>query len=457
MSNAAPVQDLPEIRPLRAAAPPAGLNGALRVPGRAVDGHGALVLGALAVGESRLEGLPDSPELERSAAALRALGAVVERATPGDWHVWGRGVGGLAEPAGVLELGASPTAAALFCGLLAGHPGFAVLGGGGDPAQPRSWRDVTDPLGAGGARFFGPANGGFPLAVEGARAPRPLHHRLPAAAAREKPALLVFGLLARGTTVLEEPAAAAPDGLETLLRQFGAPLRHGAAGTGRVIELDGQPELTAAPVTLPGDPALAAVALVAALLVPGSRLVLRGVALDPALMALLDALREMGAAIAVTGERRAAGGTLGDLAVSHGPLRALDLAAERLPALADAIPLLAVAAACAGGTSRFRGLGQGRFRDGGRLDALRALLAGNGVPTPLEGDDLVLRRDGAPPAGSGAVAAGADPRIAAAALVLGLAAATPVTLEGGTSLDTSFPGLVALLNGAAGGGAIGSA
>lgn len=444
--------------PLRAAAPGQGLAGEIRVPGDSAIGHRALILAALTVGETRIEGLPEQDDIRRIATALHALGVGVEQAGPGTWRIAGRGVGGLVEPGGILDMGGSGAVAALFCGLLAGHPLFAVLTGDAT-LRRHPMGPVTGPLAACGARFTARGGAFLPLAVEGARLALPLEHRLPVASARLKSALLLAGLCARGVTRVEEPAPS-HDHTENLLRHFGARLRVTPEGAGQsaaqVIELEGQPELAAAPVSVPGDPLLAGFPLVAALLVPGSRLTVRGVGLNPLRNGLLSTLREMGAEFAVADERIEAGEPVGDVTAAYSPLRGVDVPAGRLRGLGGALPLLAVAAAFAKGTSRIRGLAA-PGEESARLPATIALLAAQGVAAEMEGGDLVIRRDGAPVPGGGTMAAGTDPCSAMSALVLGLAAKRPATLEDGACIEPVFPAFARLLDSAAGGGAITSA
>jgi 3-phosphoshikimate 1-carboxyvinyltransferase len=288
-------------QPLRASAPGAPLAGRLAVPGDKSISHRALMLGALAVGTTEITGLLEGEDVLRTAAAMRLLGAEVERLAPGRWRVAGRGIGGLTEPADVLDMGNSGTAARLLCGLLAGHPIFAVMTGDAS-LRARPMRRVTEPLAATGARFRMREGGRLPLAVEGAVDPLPLDYRLPVASAQVKSACLLAGLSAPGITRVVEPAPTR-DHTENMLRHFGAAVRVEDAGQGRVVELDGQPELVAASVIVPGDPSSAAFPLVAALLVPDSRLVVEGVGLNPLRTGLLATLREMGARLAVDDRR----------------------------------------------------------------------------------------------------------------------------------------------------------
>ncbi|MBV1796264.1 3-phosphoshikimate 1-carboxyvinyltransferase [Siccirubricoccus sp. G192] len=442
-------------QPLRAAAAPAPLSGCLRVPGDKSISHRALMFGALAVGTTSIEGLLEGEDVLRTAAAMRALGATVERLGPGRWRVAGRGVGGLVEPADVLDMGNSGTAARLLTGLLAGHPIFSVLTGDAS-LRSRPMRRVTEPLAATGAQFWSREGGRLPLAVQGAAEPLPLDYRLPVASAQVKSACLLAGLCAPGTTRVVEPEPTR-DHTENMLRHFGATVRVEDRPEGRVIELEGQPGLVAAPILVPGDPSSAAFLLVAALLVPGSRLVLENVGLNPLRTGLLATLREMGARLTVENARTEGGEAVGDLVAEYSELRAVEVPPGRAPAMIDEYPVLAVAAAAARGTTRMRGLGELRVKESDRLAVTAALLAGNGIRAEILGDDLLVHgMMGAIP-GGGLVATHMDHRIAMSALVLGLATRAPVAVDDAGFIETSFPGFAALVNQAAGGAAIGPA
>jgi 3-phosphoshikimate 1-carboxyvinyltransferase len=232
-----------------------------------------------------------------------------------------------------------------------------------------------------------------------------------------------------------------------MLRHFGATVQVETEGAGRVISLHGQPELRAADVTVPGDPSSAAFPLAAALLVPGSRVTLPAVGLNPLRTGLLATLTDMGADIAVENRRTEGGEPVGDLVVTYGTLRAVDVPPGRAPSMIDEYPILAVLAACAEGTSRLRGLAELRVKESDRLAATAALLAVNGVRLEILGDDLLVHGTGRPPAGGGMVATHMDHRIAMSALVLGLATDAPVGVDDSRFIDTSFPGFVGLMNG----------
>jgi 3-phosphoshikimate 1-carboxyvinyltransferase len=305
---------------------------------------------------------------------------------------------------------------------------------------------VIVPLSASGARFASRAGGLMPIAIEGARDPLPLDYTLPVASAQVKSAVLLCGLSARGTTRVIEPEATR-DHTENMLRHFGATVRVAEDGARRVIELDGQPELAAAPILVPGDPSSAAFPLVAALVVPGSAVTVTGVGLNPLRAGLYATLAEMGADLTFANRRIEGGEPVADLTARFGPLRAVDVPPGRAPSMIDEYPVLAVAAAFASGTSRFRGLQELRVKESDRLAATAALLAANGVRAEIEGDDLLVHGAGGPQPGGGVVATQMDHRIAMAALVLGLGARAAVTVDDAGFIDTSFPGFAAQMRG----------
>ncbi|MEI6162252.1 MAG: 3-phosphoshikimate 1-carboxyvinyltransferase, partial [Roseococcus sp.] len=355
----------------------------------------------------------------------------------------------------VLDMGNSGTAARLICGLLAGHPIFAVMTGDAS-LRRRPMKRVTEPLAATGARFWSREGGRLPLAIQGAREPLPLDYTLPVASAQVKSACLLAGLCAPGVTRIVEPEATR-DHSENMLRHFGATVRVAVQGHGRVIELDGQPELRAAPVMVPGDPSSAAFFAVAALIVPGSKLVIENVGLNPLRTGLFASLREMGAVLDVGAPRLEGGEPVGDLTVSATDLRAVDVPAERAPSMIDEYPILAVAAACATGTSRFRGLSELRVKESDRLTGTAELLRAAGVECAIEGDDLLVQGLGGRPPGGGLVATQMDHRLAMSALVLGLACQSPMLIDDGGFIATSFPNFIPLMNQVAGAEAIAAA
>ena len=429
--------------PLTASRPATPLLGDIQVPGDKSISHRALMFAGLAVGETHIQGLLEGEDVLRTAAAMRALGAEVVQDAPGQWRVSGRGVGGLTEPADVLDMGNSGTAARLLCGILASHDLFAVMTGDAS-LRRRPMRRVTEPLAACGATFSAREGGRLPLAIQGASDALPIEYRLPVASAQVKSALLLAGLNAPGWTRIEEPEPTR-DHSERMLRHFGATVVVDNLGRGRVASLRGQPELRAADVVVPGDPSSAAFALVAALIVPGSGVTIRGVGLNSARIGLLDTLREMGGQLEITNPRIEGGEPVGDVTATFTGLRGVDVPPERAPSMIDEYPVLAVAAASASGTTRMHGLAELRVKESDRLSATAAMLRVNGGRVQVDGDTLTVH--GGPMQGGGLVATHMDHRIAMSALVLGLASAEPVRVDDSGFIDTSFPGFATLMRG----------
>jgi 3-phosphoshikimate 1-carboxyvinyltransferase len=425
----------------RAAAP---LAGVVRVSGDKSISHRALMLGALAIGRTEITGLLEGEDVLATAAALRAVGAGIGRDEDGRWLVDGVGLGGLAEPDDVLDLGNSGTAARLLLGILATHP-FTAFVTGDASLRRRPMGRVTDPLSRFGARFLGREGGRLPLAVTGATSPVPIEYRLPVPSAQVKTAVLFAGLNTPGATRVIEPQPTR-DHTERMLGHFGARVTVEAEpGGGRRITVTGQPELVAAPITVPGDPSSAAFPLVAALIVPGSEVTIANVGLNPSRTGLLLCLQEMGADIALENRREAGGEPVADLKVRAGELKGADIPASRAPSMIDEYPILAVAAACARGRTVMRGLAELRVKESDRLAGIAEGLASCGVKVTVEGDDLIVEGDGGPPKGGALIATRLDHRMSMAFLVLGLASREPVQIDDARPIATSFPDFVPLM------------
>ncbi len=424
----------------------APLSGTVRVPGDKSISHRALMFGALAVGESRVEGLLEGDDVLRTAAAMRALGAEVERLDDGSWRLFGRGVGGLTEPADMLDLGNSGTGARLMMGLVATHP-FTTFFTGDASLRSRPMRRVADPLARMGARFVTRDGGRLPCAVIGTDSPVPIRYESPVASAQVKSAVLLAGLNTPGrTTVVEKESTR--DHTELMLRNFGAAVEveHLANG-GREVTITGFPELTGRHVRVPADPSSAAFPAVAALIVPGSRLTLTGVGMNPLRTGLYQSLREMGADIRFENPRDEGGEPVADLVISHSELTGVDVPAARAPSMIDEYPILAVAAAFAKGTTRMFGLSELRVKESDRFAAMMRGLAACGVKVEEDGDTMIVHGTGGAPQGGVTIAVNLDHRIAMSFLVLGMASAQAVTVDDAHAIDTSFPGFVGLMNG----------
>jgi 3-phosphoshikimate 1-carboxyvinyltransferase len=420
------------------------VQGRARVPGDKSISHRALILASLTVGECTVAGLLEGEDVLHTAAAMRALGAQLERGDDGVWRIHGVGIGGFAQPAGPLDFGNSGTGCRLALGAVAGCPVTATFDGDAS-LRKRPMRRVLDPLERMGARVMDCAEGGrLPLTLQGARDCVPIVYESPVPSAQLKSAVLLAGLAAPGeTTVIETQASR--DHTERMLKHFGAKIVSRVHGEhGRRITLQGQPELTPANVVVPADPSSAAFPLVAALIVPGSDLVLEAVMTNPLRTGLYATLREMGAKIETLATRDDGGEEVADLRVTASALKGVDVPAERAPAMIDEYPVLAVAASFAEGVTRMRGLQELRVKESDRLEATATMLRTNGVTVEIEGDDLIVH--GKPSVAGGAeVATHMDHRIAMAALVMGLAADNPVRIDDSAFIVTSFPGFVELM------------
>jgi 3-phosphoshikimate 1-carboxyvinyltransferase len=424
----------------------AGLRGAIKVPGDKSLSHRALLLGAMAIGTSRISGLLEGADVLATATALRALGVTVEREGEGIWRVEGVGVGGLAEAEEPLDLGNSGTAVRLLLGLLAGHP-FTTFVSGDESLRARPMGRVIRPLVEMGARFVARSGERLPLAVTGTTELVPISYRLPVASAQVKSAVLLAGLHAAGRTTVIEPEPSR-DHTERLLRHLGAEIAVGdLEGEGRAVTVVGQPELAAAPIAIPGDPSSAAFVLVAGALAEGSAVRLEGVGINPLRIGLLECLRAMGARLQIEPRPEPGGEPVADLTIEAGPLRGIEVPTERAVRMIDEYPILAVAAACARGTTRMSGLAELRVKESDRLSAIVEGLRACGVEVASGPDSLVIRGCAGMPPGGASIDARLDHRIAMSFLVLGGTSKAPVTVDGAETIETSFPGFAALMNG----------
>ena len=417
----------------------APLRGRVRPPGDKSISHRAFIFGLLCRGVTEISGLLEGDDVMRTGEACRALGARIERLGEGRWRVSGMGVGALLAPAQTLDFGNAGTGSRLMMGVVGGHAVTATFDGDAS-LRKRPMRRILDPLALMGAQVLEQADGGrCPIVLRGTSEPAPIVYRTPVASAQIKSAVLLAGLNAPGaTTVIESEASR--DHTEKMLRHFGAEVAvvpEGAAG--RRITLQGRPELRPSPVVVPADPSSAAFPLVAALIAPGSDVVIEGVMMNPLRTGLLVTLLEMGARIDVLDRRLEGGEEVADLRVRASALAGVDVPAARAPSMIDEYPVLAVAAAFARGPTRMRGLHELRVKESDRLAAVAAGLAAAGIDHAIEGDDLLVSGgDGAVP-GGGSVETHLDHRIAMSFLVMGLASGAPMAIDDSAMIATSFP------------------
>jgi 3-phosphoshikimate 1-carboxyvinyltransferase len=421
------------------------LRGRLRVPGDKSISHRSMIFGLLAIGETKVEGLLEGDDVLRTAEACRALGAGISREGPGRWRIRGAGIGGLVEPSGVLDFGNAGTGCRLMMGVAGSHPITTTFDGDAS-LRKRPMRRILDPLAQMGVTIVSEAEGGrVPLTLRGPRETIPITYETPAASAQIKSAILLAALNSPGrTTVVEREATR--DHTERMLRHFGAEVDVAPHGDdGRAVSVQGQPELRGTHVVVPSDPSSAAFPIVAALITPGSEVIVEGVMMNPLRTGLITTLLEMGASIARTNERDEGGETVADLKIEASRLEGVTVPAARAPSMIDEYPVLAVAASFAEGTTRMQGLHELRVKESDRLAAVAAGLAQAGVRHAIEGDDLVVHGTGGAVPGGGTVATHLDHRIAMSFLVMGLATRDPMSVDDGAMIQTSFPTFIPLM------------
>ena len=421
------------------------LSGTALIPGDKSISHRALILGALAVGRTHVTGLLEGQDVLDTAKAMQAFGATVERLGPGEWIVDGVGVGGFAEPAGVIDCGNSGTGVRLIMGAMATTPITATFTGDASLSK-RPMRRITDPISLFGAEITSREGGLLPVTIKGAEEAVPVTYRTPVASAQIKSAVLLAGLNAPGQTVVIE-AEPTRDHSERMLAGFGASITTETTDEGRVITLTGQPELRAQSVAVPRDPSSAAFPVAAALIVPGSEIRVNGISRNPTRDGLYVTLAEMGADLTWENDREEGGEPVADLVVRHSALKGVTVPAERAASMIDEFPILSVIAAMAEGDTVMNGVAELRVKESDRIDAMAKGLRLNGVEVEETRDSMTVRGQGRIPGGGAPVETHLDHRIAMSFLVAGLAAEAPVTVDDGAAIATSFPDFVALMQG----------
>ena len=423
--------------------PGGALKGRTRAPGDKSISHRALILAALATGETAIEGLLEGEDVLRTADAMRALGAEVERLGPGRWRVIGRG--GLTEPDSVIDCGNSGTGARLIMGAAAGFPIRTTFTGDAS-LRKRPMRRILDPLELMGATHLGREGGRLPLTLSGGGLKR-IRYRLPMASAQVKSAVLLAGLQAEGGVEVIEPEPTR-DHTERMLSAFGAEIEVDDSADGRHVRLAPGQTLTGTRIKVPGDPSSAAFPIVAALITPGSEVTVEGVLLNPLRIGLFKTLREMGADLVIDHVRDEGGEPVGDLTARHSPLRGVEVPADRAPSMIDEYPILAVAAALATGRTVIHGAAELRVKESDRIALMAAGLEACGVLVEEEPEGMIITGTaGANHAvrGGALVETHGDHRVAMAHLVLGLVSQNPISVDEPEMIATSFPGFVGLM------------
>ncbi len=432
-------------------APGGALTGRITVPGDKSISHRSLILSALAVGKSQITGLLEGEDVLATAAALRAMGATIEK--KGDiWTVHGVGVGGLMQPKTAIDLGNSGTSVRLLMGLVASHE-ISVTFTGDASLSKRPMGRVIDPLSNMGAEFTARMSSDgkacLPLAVRGLCPAVPIEYRLPVASAQVKSAILLAGLNTPGVTRVIEPVPTR-DHSETMLKGFGADLTVETDKEGsRIISLIGEAELSPQKIKVPGDPSSAAFPVVAALLVPGSDIVVENVGINPTRAGLFTILQQMGGDISFKKKRTVGGEPVADIHVKHSKLTGIDVPADVAPSMIDEFPILFIAAALAEGTTTTSGLHELRIKESDRLSQMAEGLRVIGVELTEKEDGLIITGSSGEPLPGGtnmpAIETALDHRIAMSFAVAGLTTASGLTIDDITPAETSFPGFADLM------------
>ncbi len=420
-----------------------GLNGVVVVPGDKSISHRSLMISSQAIGVSKISGLLEGEDVLATAEALRNLGVQITKEKNGDWVVNGVGVGGLRESSAVLDLGNSGTGVRLMMGLVSTYP-FTTNFTGDTSLCSRPMSRVMKPLEEMGVNFNARTGGRLPLSVVGTPDVLPIKYELPVASAQVKSAILFAGINCRGNTTVVEPVKTR-DHTELMLKNFGATLDiKDLPNGGREITIHGYPELKARDIVVPGDPSSAAFLVVAALIVPNSKMTIKNICMNPLRTGLYDTLIEMGANIKFENKRKEAGDEVADIVVTSSKLKGIKVPANRAPAMIDEYPILSVAAACAEGKTMMEGLEELRVKESDRLEAVANGLKKCGVQFEMGKDWLEVT--GGQVAGGGLIETFMDHRIAMSFLVMGMISKNPVEVDDGSMINTSFPGFAKLMN-----------
>ena len=415
------------------------LKGEAIVPGDKSISHRSLILGALAVGETKISGLLEGEDVIDTAKAMRAFGAEVVDHGGGDWSVFGVGVGGFAEPDQVIDCGNSGTGVRLIMGCMA-TTGITATFTGDASLNERPMARVTDPIALFGAQSVGRSEGRLPMTIVGAKEPVPVRYTTPVPSAQVKSAVLLAALNAPGQTVVIEKEATR-DHTERMLAGFGAEISVRDTDEGREITLTGQPELVAQEIAVPRDPSSAAFPVCAALITPGSDVLVPNIGLNPTRAGLFTTLQEMGADLTFENEREEGGEPVADLRAKFSPdLKGIDVDPARAASMIDEYPVLSVVASFAQGDTVMKGVKELRVKESDRIDAMAKGLRANGVEVE-EGEDWWIVKGlghGNVP-GGGTCESQLDHRIAMSFMVMGMAAQKPVSVDDGGPIATSFP------------------
>jgi 3-phosphoshikimate 1-carboxyvinyltransferase len=422
-----------------------GLSGVVEVPGDKSISHRSLIFGAMAVGKTEISGLLEGQDVLDTAKAMEAFGASVTNHGDGNWTVHGVGVGGFSEPDGVIDCGNSGTGVRLIMGAMATHDITATFTGDAS-LNKRPMARVTDPIALFGAEAYGRKGGRLPMTIVGAKHPVPVRYTVPMPSAQVKSAVMLAGLNAPGETVIIEKEATR-DHTERMLVGFGAEVDVEITAEGRVITLQGYPELKPQTISVPRDPSSAAFPVCAALITEGSDILVPNIGLNPTRAGLYTTLREMGADLVFENERLEGGEPVADLRAKSSPnMKGIEVPPDRAASMIDEYPILSVVASFAEGDTIMRGVKELRVKESDRIDAMAKGLRTNGMDID-EGEDwwIIHGKGMGNVPGGGLAETFLDHRIAMSFLILGMGSEKPVRIDDGGPIVTSFPNFEPLM------------
>ena len=419
------------------------LNGEITIPGDKSISHRCVILSSLAIGESKINGLLNSSDVNCTINAMKSFGASIDMSSNDECTVNGIGIGSLKQPDNPLDFGNSGTAVRLMLGLVSTYP-IETHFTGDESLTQRPMRRVTDPLTDFGANFHLRNKEFLPIVVKGANLAIPITYEMEVASAQVKSAILLAGLNTPGiTTVIEKEKTR--DHTETLLKYYGYKISQEERNNKNFISLEGQKFLSPVNIKVPGDPSSAAYPVVAGLICKNSNIKIKNVLLNPTRDGLYRCLDEMGAKITYSNKKNEAGEITYDLEVKSSSLKPIDVPAERAPSMIDDYPILAVAASLANGISIFRGLSELKVKESDRLLGIYNFLSKNGIEAKIDSNNLIINGSSKGPKGGGLVETNLDHRIAMSSIILGMVSDESIRIDDIETIKTSFPNFIELM------------
>ena len=419
------------------------LNGEITIPGDKSISHRCIILSSLAIGESKINGLLNSSDVNCTINAMKSFGASIDMSSNDECTVNGIGIGSLKQPDNPLDFGNSGTAVRLMLGLVSTYP-IETHFTGDESLTQRPMRRVTDPLTDFGANFELRNKEFLPIVVKGANLPIPITYEMEVASAQVKSAILLAGLNTPGiTTVIEKEKTR--DHTETLLKYYGYEISQEERNNKNFISLEGQKFLSPVNIKVPGDPSSAAYPVVAGLICKNSNIKIKNVLLNPTRDGLYRCLDEMGAKITYSNKKNEAGEITYDLEVKSSSLKPIDVPAERAPSMIDDYPILAVAASLTNGISIFRGLSELKVKESDRLLGIYNFLSKNGIEAKIDSNNLIINGSIKGPKGGGLVETNLDHRIAMSSIILGMVSDESIRIDDIETIKTSFPNFIELM------------